>query len=155
MTEDLAAALVRELAATLPEPLGAELVETIARVVIELGREPANRAPGLSDDQLDQVADRLAVKLSSTRPPPKPLLTVEDVCATFQVSRAWVYENAGRLGGVKLGPGRRAPLRFDARRVAAALNPLSSADATDPSSAPAPKRARRTVRKHLHPVYDG
>ena len=33
--------------------------------------------------------------LAAVRPPAKPMLTVEDICTTFQVSRAWVYENAG------------------------------------------------------------
>jgi hypothetical protein len=103
----------------------------------------------LSDEQLDQLADRLAVRLASVKPPARSMLTVEDVCALFQVSRAWVYENAGRLGGFKLGPGPRAPLRFDPLRVAEALKPLGQPEA--PKTAKAPKR-RVT---YLHPVYDG
>ena len=79
----------------------------------------------LSEEQLDHLAELLAVKLAAAKPPTRPMLTVGDVCATFRVSRAWVYENAGRLGGVKLGPGRRAPLRFEHSRVAAALDPLA------------------------------
>jgi hypothetical protein len=94
-------------------------------------------------------------RLGDTKPLAKPMLRVDDVCTTFQVSRAWVYENAGRLGGVKLGPGQRAPLRFDANRVTAALNPLmgsAPADAPTPASTKPPGRKRP---KRLHPVYDG
>lgn len=105
----------------------------------------------LSEQQLDHLAELLAIKLAAARPPARPMLTVEDICATFQVSRAWVYENAARLGGVKLGPGQRAPLRFDAKRVAAAFTPLAAE-----TSAPAiAHRATRKRPKHLHPVYDG
>lgn len=104
-----------------------------------------------SEQQLDHLAELLAIKLAAARPPARPMLTVEDICATFQVSRAWVYENAARLGGVKLGPGQRAPLRFDAKRVTAALTPLA-AETPTPAKASRPTRKRP---KHLHPVYDG
>ena len=113
----------------------------------------ADDALTLSDEQLNRLADLLALKLAHVKPVTPAMLTVEDVCATFQVSRAWVYENAARLGGVKLGPSQRAPLRFEAKRVAAAMNPLGRPDpATATARQPTP---RRTRRKHLHPVYDG
>jgi hypothetical protein len=107
----------------------------------------------LSDEQLDRLADLLALKLARVRPASPPMLTVEDVSATFQVSRAWVYDNAGRLGGVKLGPGQRAPLRFDAQRVAGALNPLAGSNRV-PETTPGVSRGRKPPA-HLHPVYDG
>ncbi len=113
----------------------------------------ANDALTLSDEQLNRLADLLALKLAHVKPATPAMLTVEDVCVTFQVSRAWVYENAARLGGVKLGPSRRAPLRFEAKRVAAAMNPLGRPDAT--STAERQATPRRPRRKHLHPVYDG
>ncbi len=107
----------------------------------------------LTEEQLDRLADLLAMKLAATRPAAQPMLTVDDVCATFQVSRAWVYENARRLGGVKLGPGQRAPLRFDASRVAAALSPVGAEREAPPEQrASQPSRKART---RLHPVYDG
>lgn len=107
----------------------------------------------LSEDQLDRLADLLAVRLASLRTAARPMLTVEDICKTFQVSRAWVYENAGRLGGVKLGPGQRAPLRFDPDQVVAALSPLTPSDQPQPPEPPMKPRRRRST--HLHPVYDG
>jgi hypothetical protein len=84
----------------------------------------------LSEEQLERLADLLAIRLAAARPAPSPLLTVEEVSATFKVSPAWVYENAGRLGGYKLGPGPRAPLRFDPKRLTAALKPLAGAEKT-------------------------
>ncbi len=107
----------------------------------------------LSDEQLNRLAELLAVKLSATRTPTQSMLTVDDVCRTFRVSRAWVYENAGRLGGFKLGPGERAPLRFDPKRVAAALKPLGT-PLSEPEAKPVPTAGRRRP-KHLLPVYDG
>ncbi len=109
----------------------------------------------LSDQQLDRLADLLAVKLARVRTPAPPaaMLTVEDVCATFQVSRAWVYENAGRLGGKKLGPGQRAPLRFDRQRVEEALSPLNPGH--EPAAPEAQVRPHRRRPRHLLPVYDG
>ena len=109
----------------------------------------------LTEEQLDRLADRVAIRLAATRPPARPMLTVEDICATFQVSRAWVYENAGRLGGVKLGPGQRAPLRFDVNRVTNALSPLMVSPPTDAPMRANSKAPGRKPQKRLHPVYDG
>jgi hypothetical protein len=48
--------------------------------------------------------------------PPTPL-TATDVAARFGVSRTWVYENAERLGVIRLGTGSKARLRFDPKRL--------------------------------------
>lgn len=110
----------------------------------------------LTDEQLDRLADRVAIRLAGAKPPAKPMLTVDDICATFQVSRAWVYENAGRLGGFKLGSGQRAPLRFDSDRVAALARPLAAPvlEKDEDRSAGAGEPPRKRPR-YLHPVYDG
>jgi hypothetical protein len=112
-------------------------------------------APTLSDEQLDRLADLLAIKLARVRPASPPMLTVEDISATLQVSRAWVYENAGRLGGFKLGPGERAPLRFDPALVQGALMPLALATDAAPASESKSGAARKRRSPRLHPVYDG
>ena len=111
----------------------------------------------LTEEQLDRLADRVAIRLAAAKPPPKPMLTVEDVCATFQVSRAWVYENAGRLGGCKLGTGERAPLRFDSERMVSMLRPLAAPvrDGDDKEASGRANRPRRKRPRNLHPVYDG
>jgi hypothetical protein len=108
----------------------------------------------LTDEQLERLAELLAIKLAAVRPAGPPMLTVEDICIVFKVSRAWVYENAKRLGGVKLGPGQRAPLRFYANRVAESLKPLVNDEAADRPATRA-IRPNGRPRKRLHPVYDG
>src|SRR4051812_44292192 len=47
--------------------------------------------------------------------------TAAEVATRFGVSRSWVYENAERLGAMRLGNGTRARLRFDPGRVREAL----------------------------------
>lgn len=112
-----------------------------------------NDGPSFSDEQLDRLADLLVFKLAQVKPAAPPMLTVEDVSCAYQVSRAWVYENAARLGGVKLGPSRRAPLRFDASKVEAALSPLGRPDRGLKKATPT--KPRRAQPQHLLPVYDG
>ena len=46
------------------------------------------------------------------------MLTAAEVAADLGILRTWVYENAKKLGGIRLGTGRRARLRFDRERVA-------------------------------------
>ena len=120
------------------------------------GPVEADNRLSLTEEQLDRLADRVAIRLAAAKPPAKPMLTVEDICATFQVSRAWVYENAGRLGGCKLGTGQRAPLRFDSEQVVSMLRPLAAPvredDKETSGGANGPRRKRP---RNLHPVYDG
>jgi hypothetical protein len=72
----------------------------------------------LDAESIDAIAQRVAEILrseaSETR---EALITAADVAARFGVSRTWVYENAERLGAIRLGTGSKARLRFDSRRV--------------------------------------
>jgi hypothetical protein len=107
----------------------------------------------ITDEQVERLADLVATKLTVMRSQTVAMLTVEDVSDIFRVSRAWVYENARRLGGVKLGPGERAPLRFDPAILAAALRPvgeIAEATVTVPLRGARPRRSRQ----RLHPVDD-
>jgi hypothetical protein len=68
-------------------------------------------------------------------------MTATDVAVRFGVSRTWVYDNAERLGAIRLGTGSKARLRFDSKRV----NELVEADARSrervgPRSSPAETR---------------
>jgi hypothetical protein len=107
----------------------------------------------LTDDQLEQLAGLIATKLAATRSVKPPMLTAEDVSNSFGVSRAWVYENARRLGGVRLGPGERAPIRFDPETVAAALRPIGQPEQKHNELSPRPGPRRRRPPR-LHPVHD-
>lgn len=77
------------------------VVESIARRVVELLREEVPSGPHLVDAAV--VAER------------------------HGVARSWVYENAERLGAVRLGDGPRARLRFDLREVDRRLASWSAA----------------------------
>jgi hypothetical protein len=52
---------------------------------------------------------------------PTQLVDAATVARRLNVSRAWVYDNAGRLGAIRLGDGPRARLRFDLMTVCSAL----------------------------------
>jgi hypothetical protein len=99
VADDLAAALVRELAAALPEPLNPEFVDVIGRLVVEVSRD-ANQ---------------------SDRAPRSELLTVAEVAARLRVSPKWVYAHQHELGPIRLGDGPKARLRFDAGAVEARM----------------------------------
>ena len=72
----------------------------------------------LDADSIDAIARRVAdILRSEALPTPEQLVTATDVAARFGVSRTWVYDNAERLGAIRLGTGSKARLRFDPRRV--------------------------------------
>jgi hypothetical protein len=106
----------------------------------------------LSDDQLDRLAELVALKVAAMGARTPQMLTVEDVAKRYRVSRDWVYDNAARLGAIKLGPTARARLRFDPERIDAAMQHLDQA-LPAPAKAAKSKPAKRSRR--LHPVYDG
>ena len=77
----------------------AELVEAVARRVVELLREEGLAAPASPS-----------------------LIAASEVAELFGVSAEWVRDHALELGAVRLGDGPRPRLRFDPERVAEALN---------------------------------
>jgi hypothetical protein len=91
-------------------------------------------APELDSRFVDAVARRVLQLIDGTYYREGQLLTVAQVAHQFQVHTSWVYGNARRLGAVRLGDGPRAPLRFDPRHVALALQ--DEARMTSPSSHP-------------------
>src|SRR4051812_27472940 len=82
-----------------------------------------NRAaePGLDLTLVDLIAQRVLELLGDRNGDEIQLLTVAQVARRFQVHPSWVYANARRLGALRLGTGPKAPLRFDPRRVALAV----------------------------------
>src|SRR3954467_9961726 len=78
-------------------------------------------APGLDLTLVDFVAQRVLELLGDRNGDEIQLLTVAQVARRFQVHPSWVYANARRLGALRLGTGPKAPLRFDPRRVASAV----------------------------------
>src|SRR3954467_15057198 len=98
-------------------------------------------APGLDLTLVDFIAQRVLELLGDRNGDELQLLTVAQVARRFQVHPSWVYANAGRLGALRLGPGPKAPLRFDPSRVARAVE-----DQAEPSGLPVgPTPARETA----------
>lgn len=103
----------------------AELVEAVARRVVELLRESGLDAPARSR-----------------------LIEAPEAAERLGVSAEWVRDHALELGAVRLGDGPRPRLRFDPERVAEALNRRSGGGGSEEQrsssrSGPAPLRAQR------------
>lgn len=82
----------------------------------------------LSDDTIEQLADRLAARLAQHADDAQAataaeagLLSAEQVSQWWGVTRNWVYNHADDLGAYRLGSGRRPRLRFHPDRVRSAL----------------------------------
>jgi hypothetical protein len=77
--------------------------------------------PELELRLVDVIAHRVLQLLGDRNGDEVQLLTVAQVARRFQVHPSWVYANARRLGALRLGPGPKAPLRFDPSHVALAV----------------------------------
>src|SRR4051812_32020806 len=119
------------------------------------------RAVGLDLTLVDLIAERVLELLGDRDGGETQLLTVAQVARRFQVHPSWVYANARRLGALRLGTGPKAPLRFDPRRVALAVEDLPPSSGQSVERTPAreaagpsgPAAARR--RRGLLPIADG
>src|SRR4051794_30907328 len=85
------------------------------------------------------------------------LLTAEEVATRLRLSTWWVYSHAAELGGIKLGAGKRAPLRFTAEGVddylARRSTPTPTVVATPPNAAERSQRSTRDPRRRV-PLLD-
>lgn len=91
---------------------------------------------------IEAIAERV-VELLESRPLPvrSRLLDAAELARLLAVERDWVYAHATELGAIRLG-GPQGRLRFDLRRVEAALGDASRPVARDASA----ERARRPRR---------
>jgi hypothetical protein len=96
-------------------------------------------APGLDLTLVDFIAQRVLELLGDRKGDEIQLLTVAQVARRFQVHPSWVYANARRLGALRLGTGPKAPLRFDPRRVALAVEDSPLSGSPPAASTPAPE----------------
>jgi transposase-like protein len=71
-------------------------------------------------------------------------MTVAQVARLLGVARSTVYTHWREWGGYKLGPGPKAPIRFDGSRLPTA--PRRTHGPSDESAAPAAGRRRRQRR---------
>src|SRR3954469_678400 len=82
----------------------------------------------LDQPTIEAIARRVAELAGAYQDVGAGLLTAREVAARFGVSRAWVYEHAEQLGAIRLGTGKRARLRFDARVVREQLQAVARPD---------------------------
>jgi hypothetical protein len=96
----------------------------------------------ISDDQLDELARRIAAYLGA---PVRDggLVDAATVARELGVARSWVYTHSAELGGRRLnGPGRGRPIRFDLEKARAAFAELD--ELPDAASRPRKRRRRAT-----------
>ena len=96
----------------------------------------------LDPDDIEAVAARVAELLRDEPPATERLVDAATLARALGVERGWVYARARQLGAVRLGPGPRARLRFDAQRAAAAVRGIGALD-TPPPDRPRPLRRGR------------
>jgi predicted DNA-binding transcriptional regulator AlpA len=99
------------------------------------------------DDELldllaDRLADRLASRLELAIKPRETLINATEVAHMVGRKRSWVYEHAGDLGAVHLGPGSRPRLGFYPARVHEYLKSVANPGPILLPT-PAPPRRRR------------
>jgi hypothetical protein len=87
----------------------------------------------LDDASVEAIARRVHELLTEERPRGSGASVVDAVEVARRVgrTRSWVYANADRLGGLRLGDGPRPRLMFDLAEVEARLREGMRARATD------------------------
>jgi hypothetical protein len=159
----LATIPTRPATATLrPEPMWPPAPVGGRRGLFAQARRPAAERPDLPTDAVEQIAQRVVELLrlecetiQGNQASQPELIDAEELAQRFGLTRTWVYENAGRLGAVKLSDGPRPRLRFDPRVAAQALQRCSDPlPATEPPL-PAPTGRRRAPRDvTLLPIHE-
>lgn len=92
----------------------------------------------LDSEDVEAIARRVAELLT---PSEVGLTDARGLAEQLGVTREWVYANATRLGGVRLGTGPKARLRFDVKRAKEAVLGL-----TEEVQAPPQRQTRRRGR---------
>lgn len=95
----------------------------------------------LDAETVDAIARRVVELLTADDGP--ALIDATEVARRFAVTRSFVYDNAARLGAVRIGTGRRSRLRFAPARVAQALAAERRTEPEPQPVAPRPRRARQ------------
>jgi hypothetical protein len=107
--------------------------------------------PVLDHRAIEAIARRVVELLQDApgRATPR-LVSAAEIARRFDVTRQWVYENGDRLGAVRLGNGARPRLRFDPRRVEAAL--AGADERGDPRPRGTTRRSNRVDPADLIPL---
>jgi hypothetical protein len=81
--------------------------------------ESLQKVVPVDDASIEAIARRVAELIAGAGE--RRLVTAGELAERLGVERSWVYANARRLGGVRLGDGPRAQLRFDVDLALSAL----------------------------------
>ena len=121
----------------------------------------------MSPEAIEQIAQRVAQLLRhepesiDDGPSKSPeLIDAEELAKRSGLTRAWVYENAGKLGAIPLSDGPRPRLRFDPETVASVLKSRQRRNEPAPVSDSPQQRQRPTRRRRtpstvpLLPIYE-
>lgn len=113
----------------------------------------------LNAETVETLADRVAelvVGHLRNDETTEHMVSAAEIARRFGVSRDYVYDHAGELGAVRLGDGRRAPLRFDPKAVADRMaEPLSPSLAEERETERTPCRRKAVSRVPLLPIGEG
>jgi hypothetical protein len=133
-----------------------QTIEQIAQRVAQLLTSPRpNPTPtGPGEPALPGVLAPSGAPVPSGASPPVALLTAGQLAQQLGVTRAWVYENAHRLGAIRLGNGPRARLRFDPQTATEALNTPSPTPPAPQTRRPGRPRRRSEPTAPLLPVHE-
>jgi hypothetical protein len=118
-------------------------------------REPLPLSAETIDALADQIAERVVERLREDGAADR-MVSAAEIARRFGVSRDFIYDHAGELGAVRLGGGRRAPLRFDPKAVAARLaEPPSPLTDEERERKRPPRRRKPASRVPLLPIGEG
>jgi hypothetical protein len=102
----------------------------------------------LHPHDLREIARLVALELHSGSTNADGLIDPAEVARRYGVSRAWVYEHARELGGVRLGAageGKRPRWRFAAEEIDQRITRLAHRETPTPTAAPTKARPRRAA----------
>ena len=111
---------------------------------IELLATRRGRLVAFDVEEIEALGERIAELVACARLK-VGLIDARELAEELGVARDWVYANAERLGGVRLGNGPRARLRFDVELARQALA-AGGNGAQPPSNGAAPRRRGRPRR---------
>jgi hypothetical protein len=93
---------------------------------IELLATRRGRLVAFDVEEIEAVGEHIAELVASARPK-VGLIDARELAEELGVARDWVYANAERLGGVRLGNGPRARMCFDVEVARQALGTAGTA----------------------------
>jgi hypothetical protein len=100
----------------------------------------------LDAEDVEAIARRVA-DLIRFQPESAELVDARELAGLLGVRRGWVYAHARELGGVRLGDGPKARLRFEITQAREALSPripVEGAPSEVPNLRRSPKRRQQT-----------